>query len=355
MDRKSLLFYVGTYADEAAPGIYLCRLDPANGILTKMAEFAGGPNPSFLALHPTGRYLYAVNETGTFHEQPGGGVSAFTIEAATGALTLLNQQSAHGEHPCHLTTDAQGRYALVANYSSGSLAVYPLAPDGYLAPASAVVQHHGQGPHPERQAGPHAHGVQFDGQNRFALVCDLGLDKVLTYRLDFEQGGLQLHGETHVAPGAGPRHLAFHPQGHCAYVINELASTVTVLAYDGEQGRLTELQTLTTLPSGYADANICAEIAVHPAGKFVYASNRGHDSIAIYGVAAEDGRLTLNRFEPTQGHAPRSFAIDPSGKFLIAANQDSDDLVSFRIDAATGRLHYLQRLELPKPVCLKFW
>ena len=252
-----------------------------------------------------------------------------------------------------MTTDREGRFLLVANYLSGTLSVYPINADGRLDSAAQVIQHHGRGVAKE-QEGPHAHFVAVSHDNRFVLSCDLGIDKLLVYSLDTTNGKLLAHSEAVLPPGAGPRHLDFHPNGRSIYLINELNSTMTVFAYDGITGTVNELQTLSTLPKGYTGPNSCAEVWVHPSGEFVYGSNRGHDSICIFLVDEETGRLRLIGHEPTRGKTPRYFALDPTGRFLLAANQNSDTVVNFQIDTRTGRLSYLQHIDVPKPVCVKF-
>jgi len=349
------VLYIGTYAEPDAASIYLYHMNPANGALEYWDSLKAGANPSFLALSPNGQTLYAVNELDTFQAQAGGAVSAFAIDPQSGKLAFLNQQPSHGGAPCHLTTDRQGRFLLVANYASGTLSVYPVDSDGRLKAASDVVQHLGQGMNAERQGGPHAHCVTVTADNRFAQSCDLGIDKVLVYQFDSVNGKLLTHGEAVLAPGAGPRHLDFHPTGRYVYVINELNSTMTVFAHAAETGTLTKLQTLSTLPEGYTGPNACAEVGVHPAGGYVYGSNRGHDSIVIYAVEEATGRLKLVGHEPTRGKTPRNFSIDPTGAFLLVANQDSDTVVNFQIDTHTGRLSYLQRINVPQPVCVQFW
>jgi 6-phosphogluconolactonase len=344
------LLYVGTYTRPGATGIYRYRLNASTGELAFLESVSGGENPSFLAFHPSGNYLYAVNELDS------GLVSAFALDAQSGQLTFLNRQSSHGNAPCHLSTDRQGKYLMVANYVSGSLSVYVLEADGQIGKTIQTVQHQGQGADPTRQEGPHAHYVTTTADNRFVLCCDLGIDKVLVYRLDPDSGRLMLNSEAMLKPGAGPRHLAFDPTEHYAYVINELDSTMTVFSYAAETGSLTELQTLSTLPEGYTGENSTAEVWVHPSGRFVYGSNRGHDSIVVYAVDETTGKLTLLEHTSTQGKSPRSFIIAPSGTLLLAANQDSNTVTTFRLDPQTGRLSDLgMSVELPKPVCLVFW
>jgi 6-phosphogluconolactonase len=347
------LLYIGTYTDSNAASIYIYQMDTATGTLQPLDPVKAGVNPSFLAIHPAGQYLFAVNETDTFQGQAGGAVSAFTIEAQSGKLTLLNQQSSHGSGPCHISLDHSGNFVFVANYNSGSVAVFPVMEKGLLADASCVVQHQGHSVNPGRQAGPHAHCIMAAPDNRFVLSCDLGIDKVLVYQFDAGSGQLLKSSEAVLTPGSGPRHLDFHPHGGFVYVMTELTSMLTVFSYIAAEGTLTQIQSLSTLPAGYTGSKSGAEVLVHPSGKFVYASNRGHDSIAIFSIDASSGMLTLVGHESTHGRTPRNFVIDPGGTFLLAANQDSDTVVCFRIDAQAGTLSYLQSYDVPSPVCLK--
>jgi 6-phosphogluconolactonase len=347
------LLYIGTYSMADLDSIYIYQMDPVTGLLESHEGFKAGANPSYLTLSPNGQFLYAVNQLTTFEGQPGGAVSAFAIDPLSGKLRFLNQQPSHGSGPCHLTTDKEGRFLLVANYLSGTLSVYPIDAQGRLDTASQVVQHHGRGVARE-QEGPHAHFVTVSPDNRFVLCCDLGIDKVLVYRFDTVNGKLFAHSEAVLPQGAGPRHLDFHPNGKYIYLINELNSTMTVFTYNTETGTINERQTLSTLPEGFKGANSCAEVWVHPSGKYVYGSNRGHDSICIFSVDEGTGRLRLMGHEPTRGKTPRYFGLDPTGRFLLAANQDSDTVVNFQIDTRTGRLSYLQLIDVPKPVCVKF-
>lgn len=357
------LVYVGTYTQSMphvqarAEGIYVYHLDPATGALTHRHTCPGVVNPSFLALHPTRPFLYAVNEVTELDGQPGGGVSAFALDPATGTLTFLNRQPSHGTAPCHLTTDHSGRFVLVANYGSGSLAVFPIQDDGSLGPATAVVQHQGASVHPVRQQGPHAHAIILDPANRFALAADLGLDQVLVYRFDADHGRLEPNDPPGLAfpPGSGPRHLEFHPTGRYLYVINELNSTLSVCHYDPERGRLHLFQTVSTLPADWSGRNSCADVHVTPDGRFVYGSNRGHDSLAALRIDPATGQVSPLGHTSTQGRTPRHFGIDPTGTFLLAANQDSGTVVTFRIEAETGQLQPTgQVTPIPTPVCLKF-
>jgi 6-phosphogluconolactonase len=349
---------VGTYTHGKTPseGIYLLELDPASGRVTPQGVAAKLANPSFLAIHPGHKLLYAVNEMGSFQGKRGGAVSALSIDPQNGKLALLNQQSSQGSGPCHLSVDRAGKNVLVANYGSGSVACLPIAEDGSLKPASASIQHEGKGADPGRQQGPHAHSVNLDPANRFAFVADLGLDKVLIYQFDSSHGSLTPNDPAFakVAAGSGPRHFAFHPNGRFAYVISEMANTITAFSYDPDKGALSTLQTISTLPDGYSGTSYCAEVQVHPSGSFVYGSNRGHDSIAIFAVDATTGKLTAAGHQPTLGKNPRNFVLDPSGAYLLAENQDSDSVLLFRIDQETGALKQVgQPLSLPMPVCIR--
>jgi 6-phosphogluconolactonase len=353
--------FIGTYTrresfvDGKAEGIYVYHMDPATGDLSHVATVDGVINPSFLAIDRQGTHLYAVNEI-TGDKGPHGTVSAFAIEPATKDLDFLNKQSTHGLAPCYVSVDPTGCYVLVANYETGSLCVLPVETDGRLGEATDVVQLQGSGPNLQRQEGPHAHMILpgYDGRTIFAV--DLGTDRIMVYRLDLERGKLLPADPRWVqlAPGTGPRHLAFHPNGRFAYVIGELRSTVTVLAYDGGHGTFEELQTISTLPEGFTGQNLGAEIQVAPSGRFVYASNRGHDSIVIYAIDQNTGRLSLVGHEPARGIGPRFFTIDPSGTFLFVANQDSDTIVTFRIDQSSGELAATEHTtQVPTPVCLR--
>ncbi|MEM2905596.1 MAG: lactonase family protein [Candidatus Bathyarchaeia archaeon] len=351
-----VLVYVGTYTRGRSDGVYVHRMDLASGALRLVGKAAGGDNPSFLAAHPRRCYLYAVNEVGEFAGKPGGAVTAFSIDAETGELTYLNRQPSLGAHPCHLSVDKTGVYVLVANYSGGSVTVLPIERDGRLGDPTDSVQHQGSSVNPQRQSGPHPHSVNLDPANRYAFVPDLGLDKVMIYRLDLTRGKLEPNDEqpwAQVEPGAGPRHLAFHPTGKYAYVINELDSTLTAFTYDGTRGTLRRVQTVTALPASFAGVSYSADVHVAPSGRFVYGSNRGHDSIVTYGIDEATGRLTYVGHEATQGRTPRNFAIDPTGTFLLVANQESDSIVTFRINQETGRLASTGCVaKVPTPVCL---
>jgi len=355
--RGECLVYIGTRASEKSKGIYMCRLNSTTGALTSFGIAAETADPAFLAIHPNHHFLYAVREAGGFEGTSNGAVNAFAIDPTTGKLTLLNQQNSGGQGPCHLAVDGSGQCVLVANYGSGSVAAFPIRADGSLGAVGAFLQHHGSGPDPKRQTGPHAHEVGFDVANRRAFCADLGLDKIFIYQLEPKTAALAPNDPptASLAPGAGPRHFAVHPNGRHLYVINELNNTVTVFDYDASHGALKESQSVSTLPEKFTATNTTAEIAIHPSGKFLYGSNRGHDSIVVYAVDEKTGKLTFVEYQSTLGKTPRCFGIDPTGNFLLAANQGSDTLVVFRIDPKTGRLKPTgQALEVPTPVCVTF-
>jgi len=357
--KEKYLVYVGTDTkpEGSGKGIYGYHYDSASGKLVSIGLAAETANPSFLAVHPNRRFLYAVNEVTHYKGQSSGAVSAFAIDHKTGKLTLLNEVSSRGSDPCHLNVDKTGKFVLVANYNGGNLAVFPILESGGLGEASAFVQHTGHGANPQRQEGPHAHYINVSADNRFAVAADLGLDEILIYRFDPNKGTLAANDPRFVSlnPGAGPRHFVFSPGGTFAYVINEMQSTVTAFAYDADRGQLHSLQTISTLPKDFAGPNDDAEIQVHPSGKFLYASNRGHDSIAVFAIDPSKGTLTALQYVSTQGKVPCNFEIDPSGSRLLVANQKSDNIVIFRIDPNTGRLAPSgDVLHVPSPVCVKF-
>jgi len=365
---KDTLVYVGTYTETIrfgsgkilegrGEGIYLYRLDHASGALELVGKTIGITNPSYLAFDPTQRFLYAVSELKTCEGRPSGSVSAFRVDPKTGSLAFLNKRLTHGTDPCHVLVDKAGAYVFVANFMSGSICVLPILEDGSLGEPSDFIQHQGSSIDPLRQTGPHAHSVTLDRANRFAFVPDLGLDKLMVYRFDRGRGQLEPNAVpwTKGKPGAGPRHLAFHPGGRLAFLINELDCTLAALAYDGRQGTFRARQVVPTLPEGFQGANSCAGVQVSSSGTYVYGSNRGHDSIVIYRIDPRTGRLTYVGHEPTQGKTPRNFGIDPSGRFLLVANQDSNSIVTFRIQTRTGRLQPTgQVAQVPTAVCVKF-
>jgi 6-phosphogluconolactonase len=358
-NQGKYLFYVGTYTEEGgkSKGIYAFRYDAKTSEITPLGLAAETTNPSWVAVHPNGRFLYAVNEVQNYKGPNSGGVSAFSIDRATGKLTFLNEVPSRGADPCYISVDKTGKYVLVANYTGGSLAVFPVLADGKLGEASSFVQHSGHGTNPERQEGPHVHSVDLSADNRFAMVDDLGLDELLVYKFDSAKGSVAPNDPsfTKLSPGSGPRHFALRPDGKFAYVISEMGHTVTVFSNDGASGKFQTVQTITTLPKGFTGRNDDAEIQVHPSGKFLYASNRGDDSIAIYAIDEAKGTLTQLAIVPTGGKEPRSFEIDPTGTLLFAANQKSDSIVVFRIDPKTGQLTPTGKvLDVGAPVCVKF-
>ena len=351
------LLYIGTYTVSEDDGIHVYRLDTGSGRLTPVSKMAGVQNPSFLSIHPDGSHLYSVAEVRESACGPGGAVIAFSIDPGTGALTLLNQRSTGKAGPCHLSVTADGKFVLAANYFGGSLAVLPIQPDGSLGDATDFVQHEGSSVNRERQQEPHAHSIIQDRAGRYVFVPDLGIDKVMVYRLDTGRGKLVPHDVpwAEARPGAGPRHMDFSPEGRHAYVINELDSTITAYAYDAGRGALSEIATVSGVPAGYDGGSSGADIHVSANGRFVYGSIRHQNSIAVFEIDGETGGLRYVANEPTLGRTPRNFALDPTGTLLLAANQDSDTVVTFRIDPDTGELTPTGEVaHVPRPVCLKF-
>jgi len=352
---ESLRVYVGTYTgggENASKGIYRSMLDLQTGELSSPVLAAEARNPSFLEIHPNGKSLYAVSEAGA-----SGRVFAYAIDPATGDLKPFNDRPTGGSGPCHVNLDHAGRNVLVANYNSGSASVIPVRPDGGLAEPAGFVQHEGSSVNPARQKGPHAHSVNVSADDRFAFVADLGLDKIMIYRLDTSTGKITPNDppSAQLKAGAGPRHLAFDPAGKHAYVINELDSTITAFDYDAASGALKEIQTVPTLPAGFSGPSYCAEVRVHPTGRFLYGSNRGHDSVAVYRIDPAQGTLTLVEHESAGIKTPRNLNIDPTGKFCLVANQDGNSIVVFRIDPETGSLEPTgHKIDVSKPVCIRF-
>ena len=351
------LAYFGTYTGAKSEGIYVTRFDSTTGQLSAPELAAETRNPTFLAVAPGGNFLYAVSEVDEADGKPSGAVSAYKLGTTTGKLTLLNQQPSGGSGPCHVSVDTMGKCLLVANYGSGSIAALPIHADGSLGEATTVLQHAGSGANPQRQAGPHAHFILPSPDNRFALDCDLGLDKIFINHLDANTGKLTANEPPFatVVPGSGPRHLVFSPDGKFVYVINEMGGTITVFSYADTNAAMTEVQTISTLPKGFSGKNTAAEIVMHPSGKFIFGSNRGHDSIAVFAVNRQTGKLTLIEHQSTLGRTPRHFVIDPTGRWLLAENQASDSVVVFALDPETGKLKPTgQTVTLGSPVCLVF-
>jgi 6-phosphogluconolactonase len=352
-----IFVYFGTHTEGPGRGFSLARFDTATGALSKPEFLIEAAAPAFFVIHPDGRHLYASNSIKTFQGQPVGAVSAYAIDPATARLTLLNQQPSGGADANFVELDGTGRYLFVANYEGGNIAAFALKPDGSIGQRTAFFQHTGSSVNPQRQRSAHAHSIRIDPTNRFVLVGDLGLDKVFVYRFNARDGSMQPNEPpfVKVAPGAGSRHLAFHPNGRFVYVLTEMGSTVIAYAWDSVRGTLTEIETVSTLPDGFKGVNNCAEIGVHPNGKFLYASNRGHDSLAVFGIDARTGRLTLVEHVPTQGNSPRNFAFDPTARWLLVTNHGSDNAVVFRIDENTGRLTETgPPVSVPSPFCERF-
>ncbi len=350
------VFY-GIAERTAGKGISLGRFNSSTGTLTTPALAVEAFGPSFFTLSADRRFLYACHE-------PAAEIAAYAVDQTTGALRLLNKLPSGGGGPCHISLDRTGRFALVANYNGGSVAVFALAPDGSLGTRTAFDQHMGTGPHP-RQEGPHAHGILTDPSNRFAFCADLGTDKIYIYRFDEKTGGLTPSPNPGpdkasppygtVTPGAGPRHLVFSPDGKALYCLNELNGTLTAFSWDAASGRLTETQTIATLPDGFAGANLNAEIQLHPNGRFLYTSARGHDAIAVFAINPATGRLTLVQDMPNRGKTPRYFGFDPTGQWIISGNQESNTAVVFKVDSVTGRLTPSgEPVTAPGPICMAF-
>ncbi len=351
--------YFGTYTGAKSKGIYVSRFDSSSGKLTPPELAVEVKNPNFLTVHPAKHFLYAVGETTSVDGKSREAVLAYSVDANSGRLSALNQSSTGGGGSCHLSVDATGTSLLVANYGSGGIASLPIRADGSLGEPISVIQHAGSSVDPQRQTGPHAHAINLSPDNRFALVPDLGLDKVLVYRLNTATATLTTNDPAFgsIAHGAGPRHLTFSPDGKFVYVINEMGSTITTFKFDSGRGAMFETQNISTLPKDYpgVSSNYCAEIAMHPSGRFVYGSNRGHDSIAVFSVDKKTGALKAVQHESTQGRWPRHFAIDPTGRWLLAENQNSDSVVVFALDPRTGKLKPTgQKIEVGSPVCAVF-
>lgn len=350
--EASLRVFFGTYTTAKSKGIYEAAINPATGELGPPTLAAEVKNPTFLALNPAQTRLYAVSEVEQFEGKSAGGVVAFDIESH--GLREINQQASGGKGPCHLAIDKTDSCVLVANYGSGSVAVLGLDASGALQGPALAVQHRGSSINPQRQSGPHAHFITTDTQNRFVLACDLGLDKLFVYRFDPKNALLtpDVPPAFLVKPGSGPRHLVFHPNGKTVYLVNEMASRLDVLAYNETSGTLQHVQSLGMLPNDFKGENLGAEVQVHPSGKFVFASNRGHNSIVVYKVISERGELELVKRESCEGRTPRHFVLTPDGRWMLVENQDSDNVAVFAVNARTGELKSTgQKYELGAPVC----
>jgi len=357
-NAKEMLVYTGTYTSgkSRSEGIYIYKLNLETGELKLYKTIKNVVEPSFLAIDNSRKYLYAVNETVEYEGKKSGAVSAFAINQKTGDLQFLNRQPSLGGAPCFVTVTKNEKFVLVANYVGGNVTVFPIQTDGKLGASIDLVQHSGSGANKERQEAAHAHSIMLDQNNRFAFANDLGIDKVMIYQFDNKSGKLKPNSAQpfyQTKAGAGPRHFAFHPNGKFAFVINELDMTISSLTYDARQGTLKEIQTVPTLPVDFSGANSCADIHVSPNGRFLYGSNRGHDSIVSFRIDEKNGHLAYIEHISTGGKTPRNFAIDPTGQFLLAANQNSDSIVVFRIDEKSGKLTQTRKAEAPTPVCLK--
>ena len=361
-NKQEMLIYIGTYTSgkSKSEGIYIYKLNLDSGELKPFAVTKNVVEPSYLTIDRDRKYLYAVNETEEYEGKKSGAVSAFAVNQKTGELTFLNKQPSLGGAPCFITTSDNGKFVLVANYLGGNVASFPIEADGKLGASIDLKQHFGTGPNKVRQEAAHAHSINLDAKNRFAMACDLGVDKVFIYEFDKKSGKLTPNTAQNfyqTKPGAGPRHFAFHKNEKFAFLINELDSTVSALTFDDKKGTLTEIQTVSTLPENYKDAdkNTCADLHISPNGKFLYGSNRGHDSIAAFKIDEKTGKLEFVEHTLTGGKTPRNFTISPDGKFLIAANQNSDSVNVFRIDEKSGKLAATGfSAKVPSPVCLKF-
>lgn len=357
-EGKMMTFYVGTYTGPKSKGIYMLKLDPATGSLSRPELVGQMKDPSYLAIHPTGKFLYAIGEVNEFKGKKAGEVAAFSIDPTTGMLTMLNEETSGGPGPCFISIDHTGKDALVANYAGGSVECLPIKADGSLGEPTAFIQHTGSSVDQSRQKEPHAHSIYPTPDNQYAIACDLGLDKLLIYKFDAAKGTLTPSDPAFgkVAPGQGPRHLAFHPNGKWAYNCNEMGLTACAFAYDPAKATLTQIQSIDTLAEGASRKGAStAEVVVHPSGKFLYVSNRGNDTLAIFAIDQTTGKLTAAGHASSGGKTPRDFRIDPTGTFLLAANQGSDNIVVFRIDQTTGALTPTgSTAEVGAPVCIQF-
>ena len=358
---KEMLVYIGTYTSNGkSEGIYIYKLNLSSGRMSPHKIVKNVIDPSYLTIDKSGRYLYAANETLEYEGKPSGIVSAYAIDKTTGDLTFLNKQASGGGAPCYVSVSDNGKFVLIANYVGGNAAVFAVRSDGGIGAAFELKQHQGSGANKKRQESAHAHSITLDNENKYAVVCDLGIDRAMIYRFDGQTGKLQTNAAQpffQAKHGAGPRHFAFHPNGKIAFVVNELDSTLTSLNYDGKKGTLSEIQTVKTIPADYPRAadNTCADVHISPDGRFVYASNRGHNSLVSYKINEKNGTLEYLEHTSTLGKTPRNFAIDPTGNFLLAANQNSGSVVVFRVDKETGKLQSTGfNASVPSPVCLKF-
>ena len=360
MDKKSkeMLLYVGTYTSQGSEGIYVFKFNAETGNLSKLHTVKNVVEPSYLTIDKGRKFLYAVNETAEYEGKKSGAVSAFAIDQKTGNLTFLNKQPSLGGAPCFIIVSENEKFVLVANYLGGNVSVFPIEAGGKIGASVDLAQHGGAtGPNKDRQEAAHAHSINLDNKNRYAIACDLGVDKVFIYEFDASNGKLKPNPAQSVyqtKPGAGPRHFAFHPKGKFAFLINELDMTISSLEFDEKSGTLKEIQSVPTLPESFKGSNTCADLHVSPNGKFLYGTNRGHDSLVVYKIDEKTGKLEYVEHTLTGGKTPRNFTIAPNGKFLLAANQNSDSIIVFKIDEKSGKLTKTEnKATVSMPVCLK--
>jgi 6-phosphogluconolactonase len=353
-NKENILAFIGSYAGLDDPGLYTCRYDPINGNLELLGQVRGLKNPTFLDVDDNNSTLYAIAEGADSDHQPCGEAAAFRFDPLSGALSLLNKEITVPAPTCHIVLDRTDQCLMVSSYHGGMIGMSPLLSDGQIGETSDIQRHHGRSVLPVQNQ-PRAHSIFVDRFNRFAGVCDLGLDRIILYKLDLSGFRFIPHQEVKVAAGSGPRHFVFHPTFAFGYVINELNSTITAFSYNEDKGELNEIQTITTLPDGYDGENACADIHISPDGKFLYGSNRGHNSIAVYAVDSFSGELTIVEFAPTLGDHPRNFAISGDGNHLLVCNRDSNNIVTFHRDSVNGKLSSTGSiLNISKPVCIKF-
>lgn len=351
-DKKSLL-YVGTYSKSENESIFLYAMNNGTGELSFIKSFKGGQKPSYMTFDKSYNYLYAVNEIENYDGKNSGAGYAFSVDHETGFITLLNSVSSLGKLPAQIAISEDGKVVLIANYKTGSVAVLPVQKNGSLGEASDLIQHKGSGTDSERQESAHTHFIIFSPDGRLVFVVDLGMDKILSYHLDTKSANPKLTRQAiafNSRPGSGPRQICFHPNGQYAYLIHELKSVIAALSYDNEKGIFTEMQTIATIPGDFTGENKCGGIKVSADGKYLYGSNRGHDSIVVFSIDADNGKLMYLENVPSGGKWPREFTIDPTGDFLLAANQHSDNITAFKIDKTSGRLTatgYEGRVEKP--------
>lgn len=346
--------YVGAYADKADEGIYVYEFDVENGGLKYVATAEGIKNPSYLAISKKKNLLFAVNETEEYNGEKSGFVTSFWINPANGQLIKINEVASGGGAPCYISINKTASMAFVANYLGGNVCVIPIEQGGRLKKISSLIQHESNGPDEKRQQKAHAHFIDLDPSRKYALAVDLGIDKIISYKIDQKHEKLVHNSELNTALGAGPRHLAFHPNRKLAFYINELNSTITSCRYDIKTGSLAKIMTTSTLPAGFDGESFCADIHVSPDGRFLYGSNRGHNSIVVYEIDQNSGNISLISHHSVKGDWPRNFVIDPLGRFLLVANQHSNNIVVFKIDKESGMLRSNGvEIAVNKPVCLK--